>query len=335
MKKRNANIETLRVMLMFLIILLHLSGRFYDVDALRSMSGDIQASALLSSRMIFLLGVNTFAFISGYFGIKVGGQFKFVKYELLALSWGLIFSVVDIVVDGFHPRILMNLMLPTISGVCWYFSAYMFLLFLSPIINKGIEQLGKFDFQMLIVFILGIEFVGGTIYHYNGTSFMQLFELYLIGQYLKRYPISLFEEKATSIFILTMMVNLSVTFMASYFQIGGNHIVKMLETNRNPLILIGAISLFFMFRNSKEKSLSNIISKVAPYMFSVYISHAMLLHINVVDLKSLEIVSPAFSMIIYSVFMLLICIAVDKLRILMFGNLLDKIEGKLTKILIK
>lgn len=73
MKKRNANIETLRVMLMFLIILLHLSGRFYDVDALRSMSGDIQASALLSSRMIFLLGVNTFAFISGYFGIKVGG----------------------------------------------------------------------------------------------------------------------------------------------------------------------------------------------------------------------------------------------------------------------
>lgn len=69
MKNRNLNLEALRVVLMILIILLHLSGIFYNIPSIRSESFNIEASLLLGMRMIFLLGVNTFAFISGYFGI--------------------------------------------------------------------------------------------------------------------------------------------------------------------------------------------------------------------------------------------------------------------------
>lgn len=90
-QQRNSNIEALRVLLMLLIILLHMSGEFYDIKELRLKHDDIISSSILSLRMIFLLGVNTFAFTSGYFGIKTPpGQIgrKLVKYELLALSWG-------------------------------------------------------------------------------------------------------------------------------------------------------------------------------------------------------------------------------------------------------
>lgn len=69
MKQRNFNLEALRVVLMLLIILLHLSGQFYDVPTIRLEPCNIETSSMLGMRMIFLLGVNTFAFISGYFGI--------------------------------------------------------------------------------------------------------------------------------------------------------------------------------------------------------------------------------------------------------------------------
>lgn len=69
MKKRNVNIEALRVILMLLIILLHLSGQFYNIQEIRTETSSFEDSAILSLRMIFMLGVNTFAFISGYYGI--------------------------------------------------------------------------------------------------------------------------------------------------------------------------------------------------------------------------------------------------------------------------
>ena len=86
-KQRNSNIEALRVFLMLLIILLHLSGEFFDIKEIRLYQNDITSSSVLSLRMIFVLGVNTFAFTSGYFGIKTTPPKqvyrKLIQYELL------------------------------------------------------------------------------------------------------------------------------------------------------------------------------------------------------------------------------------------------------------
>lgn len=68
--KRNPNIEALRVLMMLFIIMLHLSGTYYNIDDCRNTGHQFEISSILSLRMILLLGVNTFAFISGYFGIR-------------------------------------------------------------------------------------------------------------------------------------------------------------------------------------------------------------------------------------------------------------------------
>lgn len=70
MIKRNANIEALRVVMMFFIIMLHMSGQYYNIDTCRVTGHSIEYSGVLSLRMLLILGVNTFAFISGYFGIR-------------------------------------------------------------------------------------------------------------------------------------------------------------------------------------------------------------------------------------------------------------------------
>jgi peptidoglycan/LPS O-acetylase OafA/YrhL len=86
--KRNTTIEALRIIMLFFIIMLHMTGQYYNIDACRLTGNNIEYSGVLSLIMLLMLGVNTFAFISGFFGISPvsvrGGHYKAVKYELLA-----------------------------------------------------------------------------------------------------------------------------------------------------------------------------------------------------------------------------------------------------------
>ncbi|WP_206535958.1 hypothetical protein, partial [Segatella baroniae] len=64
--KRNTTIEALRVIMMFFIIMLHMTGQYYNIDTCRLTGHNIEYSGVLSLRMLLMLGVNTFAFISGF-----------------------------------------------------------------------------------------------------------------------------------------------------------------------------------------------------------------------------------------------------------------------------
>lgn len=336
MKKRNVNIEALRVILMLLIILLHLSGQFYNIQEIRTETSSFEDSAILSLRMIFMLGVNTFAFISGYYGIINirGGKIKCISYELLALSWGVLFVLCELLCGHVNCRHMMDLLLPTTSGICWYFSAYIIMSILSPIINKGLGLLPKKEYALVLLFIFFIEFLGGTLYRVNGTTFMQLFYIYVIGRYLKMYPCKLIEEKSCSLFALSSGINFVFVFGCSYFQFAGDSLLRIMENNRNPLLLMSSVCLFILFKNGKQMRLFRLIAKLAPYMFSVYISHVSLLYLKVVNFQEIILVNPFISLIFYSFVLLFVCIVLDKIRILIFGGILNRIENKLTSMIL-
>ncbi len=89
MNKRNYNVECLRVIMMFLIIMLHLSGEFYDLGKVALISNNIEISSVFGFRSLLMVGVSTFAFISGYYGISPKGRTKkLISYELMALELG-------------------------------------------------------------------------------------------------------------------------------------------------------------------------------------------------------------------------------------------------------
>jgi surface polysaccharide O-acyltransferase-like enzyme len=337
--KRNANIEALRVIMMLFIIMLHMSGQYYNIDACRLTGHSIEYSSVLSLRMLLMLGVNTFAFISGYFGIRSvsvrGGHNKVVKYELLAWSWGIIFIVIDIMFSGIHPRHILDLLLPTASGICWYFSAYMYMLMISQILNRGIENIDKRQYQALMIFLLLVEFVGGTLYHYNGTTLTQLLFIYVIGQYLRKYPIQKIEKNPVQILMIATGINIALVFACSYYQIGGDHITRLLESNKNPLVLISSISLFMAAKNKKQSKLLGMVGRIAPYMFSVYISHVILLYLNIIDFRRLILISPIVSVFAISISILLLGTLADKIRVLLFGKVLDKSESTIENIIKK
>lgn len=78
---RNANIEVLRVIAIFLILCLHVSGEIFTKD------GIMYTSTAVLFRSYTFLGVSIFAFITGYYGTKWDSK-KFFKYEFMSVSWG-------------------------------------------------------------------------------------------------------------------------------------------------------------------------------------------------------------------------------------------------------
>ena len=252
---------------------------------------------------------------------------KLIQYELLALSWGFIMIILDVAVNGINMQHILRLSLPTSSGVCWYFSAYMVLLAIAPLLNAGIEKLPKGQYRLIIMFLFIVEFVGGMLFHANGTTFMQLFLLYLLGRYIRIHGVKMLDDKAALLFFLSTLTNMIVVFVCSYWNVGGDSIVKIIESNRNPLVLISAISFFFMFKNfHKHIPLLSYISKLAPYMFSVYICHVCILYIGVIDFMEYVLVSPFVSLIIYSFVTLLVCVALEKLRMVIMDKPIKKIS---------
>lgn len=124
-----------------------------------------------------------------------------------------------------------------------------------------------------------------------------------------------------------------MVFVCSYFQIGGDHITRMLESNKNPLVLLSSISLFMAAKNKIQSKLLGALGRLAPYMFSVYISHVILLYLNIINFRRLVLISPIVSVFAISISILLLATLADKLRALLFGDVLDKLESQIEKII--
>jgi hypothetical protein len=130
-------------------------------------------------------------------------------------------------------------------------------------------------------------------------------------------------------------INIALVFACSYYQIGGDHITRLLESNKNPLVLISSISLFMAAKNKKQSKLLGMVGRIAPYMFSVYISHVILLYLNIIDFRRLILISPIVSVFAISISILLLGTLADKIRVLLFGKVLDKSESTIENIIKK
>ncbi|MFA6807899.1 MAG: acyltransferase family protein, partial [Eubacteriales bacterium] len=221
MKERNPNVEFLRVIMMLLIIMLHLSGELFDIKNIIHQSHSLLVSSIFVIRSFCFLGVSTFAFISGYYGILTSTGKKLIRFEFFALTWGLIFIILDFLFNGFSSvNNLILFLMPTTSGICWYFSSYMLLLIFAPYISFGFEHFDLKINRSIVVVVVLLCYGGSFLFHQNGTSFMLLLYIYIIGRYLRLYPIAKWENNSGSIAYFSIAINALLAFMISYFNIG-------------------------------------------------------------------------------------------------------------------
>lgn len=284
---RNINIEFCRVLAMFLIVSLHLTGRIFPLEEMESTSGDWYTSLLLACRSFFFIGVSFFAFISGYFGVKWNLK-KAIKYELMAISQGGVIILYTFSTNQcMTPKIAFTLLTPLTSQVCWYYSAYILLMVIAPFMNDSLQRRDRRSFTILLGIMMLICYLGNFIYHRDSTQFMLLLAIYVLGQYLRRFPCTFLTKHSGKILIFSLLMNFTITFMASY--VAGHKLLQFLENNYNPLLIVSAICIFIGAERKKDYGIIvKPLSLAAPYMFPLYILHADLLYSGSVDFTMLQ-----------------------------------------------
>lgn len=255
---RDNNIELLRLILMYLIVLEHVIGHGEGVLDKILASNFYPINIPISQYLLYapsIMSVDCFIFISGYYGIK----FRFIgilRIYVQAFSTALLLFVGYSMYFGtISYSLLLKTLFPLLSNYWWFLSIYSFLYILSPILNKANSTFSKKQFGIILSILFLFNCVGGYIFGTfnanDGYSILNFIFLYLLARYLQQYNF-LSKIKIPMFFFFTF--SLIIFLLCVYFQkYGGKYIIKILSYN-NPLVILSAISFFYSFLRFKIKT---------------------------------------------------------------------------------
>ena len=276
-KMRNSNYELMRIISMFLIILYHV---IYHGEVLQNCYNEGAKIILEFLEFFTLVHVNSFVLLSGYY--QSTSNFKQSKLWSI-INASLFYRIVIMVV-------LLALGIITLDKVTifkeafpinineyWFIKCYILLYCLSPFINRGLKNFDKKSFQklllvMFIIFSIIPVVTGRQFFENNGFSLYQFVYMYLIGAYLRRYPLDkshIFKVMSKRmyqlvlIFIFFFALTLNYVFYEYASSLSGvNSLMDELSsyiTNNailynNPFVVIQTIAYFAFFGTLSIKS---------------------------------------------------------------------------------
>lgn len=240
-RKRQGNIELLRIVIMFMILVLHANFVTWGKPE-NSFSAIGLSRNILES--LTIIPVNIFVIITGYFGTNLKLR------RICSLIFQCFFCVVPIsilfIATGiFTPTNKTELIkvYNFLSGY-WFIVAYIGLLLFTPILNAAIESFNKKYFLLLIVLLYLFYGIGDYI-HINSTaittnggySALWFVILYLTGAYIKRFPIIISKYLCVVIYVVSAISCAVFSIPISFLGISYN----------NPFVVIASISFFLFF----------------------------------------------------------------------------------------
>ena len=259
---RISNYELLRLLCMFGIIYMHLTGPF------RGIGGGTDAFILIENAL-FNTGVSVFVLISGYFGIKTSRK-KAVNFWVI-LSFYFCFATVLIQyrVGDFDFLDLVAAAFPISHNKHWFLSSYFLILLTADFINSFCESLDDHRFTELLAILFVLLSVLPTITGINltndwGKGPLNMFFMYILGRYIKRTDSKVRKKVGITEAVKIMIVSLSVGYainLVTTFQTGQYTADK--SSDYSSFTIIAAVNIFWIFRCLPEfrSRIINILSK--------------------------------------------------------------------------
>lgn len=277
-KQRESNIELLRILAMFLIVLHHYcvnSGlvQIMDLDHITANTVLVQFMSIGGK-----VGVNIFFLISGFY--MVNSSMKWIKVCKLL---GQIF-ILNIIVFLFLTSLGYDYgikdylrIIPIVFSVPDSFIAsYLMVYLLSSLINKFVKTLNKKEFGyllgiLLFYYVILQSFFLQNTWHYFGWAFV----LYLVGAYIKLFDMCSLKLPFGKLSILLVLIIwgciLAVDFVGVKYGFRG-WTFFIGDSNKITVFLLG-LSIFFYFLNLRVKY-NKFINLVAGASFGVLLLHA-------------------------------------------------------------
>ena len=174
-KPRQSNVELLRLLAMFMVLLLHAVKSFHWPQGGFLMSQPLVVHLGFSFvEMISIVAVNVFVLISGWFGIRptMRGLGKFL-YQCVFCS-----LVVDAVLwavgaDKFGLLTLLKALLLSQTG--WFVRSYLLLFLLSPVLNAFVQTADERAQRRVLIGLFLAQTIGAFVLKILGTLCFPLF----------------------------------------------------------------------------------------------------------------------------------------------------------------
>jgi len=297
MKKRLLWIDLLKMTSMVMVLILHIclkGGVLYSLEV-----GTAGYAAAWFIESLCYCAVNCYALITGYLMYRSETEnFKYFKIIPLWLqtffySGGITILFLIISPDSLNEAgyAVINGFIPVLSNNYWYFTSYFGMFFFIPFFNLLIKNMDRKQFTvlMLTLFIL-FSFVPYTftermdIFFVGfGYSVLWLSVMYFAGAYIKKFETSIKIKKPVWALVYFFSSFIPCVNSVLLDLISADNLENIYPQNlggytydyTSPFTVIGAVSLFMLFRDVEVKNRfgSALIKFFAPASFSVYLIH--------------------------------------------------------------
>lgn len=291
-RKRQTNIELLRVVAMAMIVVIHFlreSGSLPETAAYGRLTG-IQLTSLLLEAFC-IVAVNAYVFISGYFGktgsfqmSKAAGFLCRIWFYALLIPTVLKVCGVSVLWDEMGIYSLIQYLFPIEAEHYWFATAYFFLLLFMPLLQIAVDYLSKKQLQVLLcsllVMVCGVKSISPVRFATDryGYDVIWFICVYLTAAYCRRYGLSFIKRQAGKVYAGSCFVIFSMTVILWYlvksFPAAAYYYSVPFHYNF-VFVLTGAIGLFFLFERISipEGKAAELIRKAGKYSFGVYLLH--------------------------------------------------------------
>lgn len=283
-KQRNLGIDLLRALAMFFVIIWHFIGQGGLLE--HAEHGSVKFWALSFVQILTVCCVNLYGLTTGYLMCDKSFRLsRVVKLWATTVFWSVAVSCVLFVVfpETRTFEEMVSMFLPILRGRYWFFTAYVVVMLLSPVLNLVIRSLTKGQFRLLLAVlfllfgVIPVGSLGNDVMRIStGHHFSWMIALYVIGGYLRRFAPEEGAKKWLAGYFLFAAVHL--LYKLAVTTVGLNGFTDLLLTYPSPLVVGESICLFLFFRDAgtkiaPESITGKLIRFAAPGVYSVYVIH--------------------------------------------------------------
>ena len=283
--------ELLRLLLMFMIIMLHALGKgnlLVDVSADPSINGVIAWGL----EALSLCAVNVFIMISGYYLInskfRLGRLIELIA-ELIFYSLGAFLVCYAFGID-IHEEIntyfLLFTVFPVHMDLYWFLTVYVFVYIMQPLISAGVKAITQKQFKTIICLLLIFEcgFKSFLPFKFDedlgGYNLIWFLTVFLVGAYIRIYGLEIFKKPWKGVvlyFVSSAMILAEKAALFMVFTKTGHfsEILKVPMDYNHVFVFLAAVGLFAAFVYSKpvKESAGRIICALSPMALGIYLVH--------------------------------------------------------------
>lgn len=274
-KRRDSNMELLRIVAMLLIMIVHANFRALPKpDAAAVSAAPVSSFLQFMTESFSIVGVNVFVMLSGWYGIRprlsrVGEllfQVLFFGVICMGIEW--------YVSDGMPPRVLQTVLMLDHDNY-WFVKTYLALYLFSPMLNAFVNTATRRQQELLLMAVFSFMFVFGWLFQstswiLSGYSLPWFMCLYLLSRYISVCQpwFAQFCRRTDLCIYLGIVAFLTVSvFVMRHYNLGG-----VMYFYTCPFVVVGAIYLLLFF--SKLSFHSRIVNWLGISVLSVYLTHS-------------------------------------------------------------